>query len=49
MCDRGWAQERRESFWRTYGWRPDQPEDERTKIEQRFPDYAIEEAEALGF
>ena len=43
------TQERREKFWRQYGWSPELPEDQRKKIEQRFTDPKIEEAEALGF
>ena len=43
------TQQRREAFWRQYGWSPELPEDQRKKIEQRFTDPKIEEAEALGF
>ncbi|MGW0025450.1 MULTISPECIES: hypothetical protein [Rhodococcus] len=43
------TQERREAFWRTFGWSPDLPEAERKQIEDRWTDPKIEEAEALGF
>ena len=43
------TQERRERFWRQYGGSPELPEAQRQKIEQRFTDPKIEEAEALGF
>jgi len=43
------TQERREAFWRTFGWSPDLPEAERIEIEDRWTDPKIEEAEALGF
>lgn len=32
-----------------YGWSPELPEEQRKAIEARFPDWGIEEAEALGF
>ena len=43
------TQERREKFWRQYGWSPELPEDQRKKIEDYWSDPEIEEAEALGF
>ncbi|AHD24000.1 hypothetical protein Y013_24785 (plasmid) [Rhodococcus pyridinivorans SB3094] len=43
------TQERREAFWKTFGWSPDLPEAERIEIENRWTDPKIEEAEALGF
>lgn len=43
------TQQRREAFWRTFGWSPDLPEDQRKKIEDYWSDPEIEEAEALGF
>ncbi|WKX01992.1 hypothetical protein Q3O43_29390 (plasmid) [Rhodococcus aetherivorans] len=43
------TQERREKFWRQYGWSPDLPEDQRKKIEDYWSDPEIREAEALGF
>ncbi|MFE1591605.1 hypothetical protein [Nocardia sp. NPDC058705] len=43
------TQARREAFWRTLGWHPDLPEDERLAIEQRWQDPMIEEAEFHGF
>ncbi|MDH6283941.1 hypothetical protein [Prescottella agglutinans] len=49
MYDAPMTQERRERFWRQYGWSPDLPEDRRTAIEQRWSDPDIQEAEALGF
>lgn len=49
MYDEPMTQERREKFWKQYGWSPDLPEAQRTEIEQRFTDPEIQEAEALGF
>ncbi|WP_165826426.1 hypothetical protein [Rhodococcus globerulus] len=49
MMNEPMTQERREKFWRQYGWNPELPEDQRKAIEARFPDWGIEEAEALGF
>lgn len=46
--DEPMTQERREKFWRKYGWSPELPENQRKAIEARFPDWGIEEAEALG-
>ncbi|WZU35952.1 hypothetical protein Rruber_05465 (plasmid) [Rhodococcus ruber] len=43
------TQQRREAFWRTYGWTPDLPEAERRKIEEYWTDPEIEEAQHLGF
>ncbi|WP_170313014.1 hypothetical protein [Prescottella subtropica] len=43
------TQERREAWWRTFGWRPDLPDAERQAIEQYWADHEIQEAEALGF
>lgn len=49
VYDAPMTQERRERFWRQYGWRPDLPEAQRTEIEQRWSDPDIQEAEAFGF
>ncbi|WP_193788709.1 hypothetical protein [Rhodococcus rhodochrous] len=43
------TQQRREAFWRTYGWTPDLPETERRTIEEYWTDTEIEEAQHLGF
>jgi len=43
------TQERREKFWKQYGWSPELPEDHRKRIEDYWSDQEIEEAEALGF
>ncbi|WP_175272172.1 hypothetical protein [Prescottella equi] len=49
MHDAPMTQERREAFWRTFGWSPDLSEAQRKAIEERWTDPDIEEAEALGF
>ena len=43
------TQQRREKFWKQYGWSPDLPQDQRQQIEDYWSDQEIEEAEALGF
>lgn len=43
------TQQRREAFWRTYGWTPDLPETERRTIEEYWTDTEIKEAQHLGF
>ncbi|WP_169815692.1 hypothetical protein [Nocardia inohanensis] len=43
------SDEHREAFWRTVGWRPDLPDQEREHIERCWDDQSIELAEAFGF
>ncbi|WP_446222683.1 hypothetical protein ACTWPB_23320 [Nocardia sp. IBHARD005] len=43
------TQSRRIAFWRTRGWTPDLPADQRLAIEQQWQDPMIEEAELHGF
>ncbi|GGK89917.1 hypothetical protein GCM10011588_00230 [Nocardia jinanensis] len=39
----------REEFWKTLGWSPELPEQDRRLIEQRWTDEAIHMAQTFGF
>ncbi|WP_225725579.1 MULTISPECIES: hypothetical protein [unclassified Nocardia] len=43
------SDEHREAFWRSCGWSPDLPEEQRRAIENDWDDESIEAAEALGW
>lgn len=47
--DEAMTQQRREKFWKQYGWSPDLPATARREIEGYWSDPEILEAEALGF
>lgn len=41
------TQQDREQFWKTHGWSPDLPDDERHKIETHWTDTDIQMARAI--
>lgn len=43
------TQDRREKYWRQYGWSPELSEVKRVEIEKCWSDPKVEEAQALGF